>query len=81
MSWTTSAAIYFIIWWLTLFLVLPWGVKRHEDSGEGHDAGAPEKSKIMLKMGINTVLAFGVWLVVYFIDQYDLIAFRDFEGD
>ena len=28
MAWVTGAAIYFIIWWMTLFLVLPFGVRR-----------------------------------------------------
>ena len=26
MSLVTGLAIYFIIWWVTLFAVLPWGV-------------------------------------------------------
>lgn len=77
MSWITHASIYFIIWWLTLFMVLPFGVKHHEDKGEGHDAGAPDKSNILIKMGINTVVAFGVWLIVFIVDRMELITFRE----
>jgi hypothetical protein len=28
MALTTAAAIYFIIWWVVLFAVLPFGVRR-----------------------------------------------------
>lgn len=42
MKWTSAIAIYFIIWWLTLFVVLPFGVKNAAETGEtvedGHDA-------------------------------------------
>jgi predicted secreted protein len=27
MSLATAIAIYFIIWWVVLFAVLPWGVR------------------------------------------------------
>ena len=37
MSWTTAIAIYFMIWWVVLFAVLPWGVRTQEESdGGGH---------------------------------------------
>ena len=44
MSLPTSIAIYFIIWWMVLFAVLPWGVRsQHEDGAiaPGSDPGAP----------------------------------------
>ncbi|NJN06278.1 MAG: DUF1467 family protein [Rhodobacteraceae bacterium] len=25
MGWITGAAIYFVIWWTVIFMVLPWG--------------------------------------------------------
>ena len=33
MSLTTAIAIYFIIWWIVLFAVLPWGVRSQQESG------------------------------------------------
>jgi predicted secreted protein len=47
---STALAIYFVIWWITLFLTLPFGVRsQHEGGGvaEGTDPGAP----ILARMG------------------------------
>jgi len=75
MSLVTGMAIYFTIWWLTLFLVLPFGVKRDENVEKGNDPGAPVRHQIFLKLFINTVLAFIVWSIVYVIGAYDVIRF------
>ena len=60
MSWTTAAAIYFIIWWITLFAVLPWGIRSQAESGEvvpGSEPGAPAVPKLLAKLGWTTVVA------------------------
>ena len=44
MSITFGLAIYFILWWLVLFAILPLGVQSQLESGEvvpGTEAGAP----------------------------------------
>ncbi len=44
MSWTTALAIYFILWWVVLFAVLPWGVRSQAEDNDiapGTDPGAP----------------------------------------
>ena len=42
MNLATAAAVYFLIWWITLFAVLPFGVRaQHEDRVPGTDPGAP----------------------------------------
>ena len=41
---STMFAIYFVLWWVTLFLTLPFGVRsQHEDGvgAPGTDPGAP----------------------------------------
>ena len=53
----TALFIYFLIWWLTLFTVLPLGVKRHEEHGKGFDEGAPEKPNLGKKLLLNTVIS------------------------
>ena len=47
---STALAIYFVLWWVTLFVTLPFGVRsQHEDGGgpPGTDPGAP----ILTRMG------------------------------
>ena len=41
---STAFAIYFVIWWIVLFLTLPFGVRSQHEDGEGApgtDPGAP----------------------------------------
>ena len=41
---STAFAIYFVMWWVTLFLTLPFGVRSQHEDGEGApgtDPGAP----------------------------------------
>lgn len=63
MTLFTAIFIYLLIWWLTLFTVLPLGIRRHEESGKGFDAGAPAQPNLGKKLLLNTALA-GVILVV-----------------
>jgi predicted secreted protein len=81
MSTTTVIAIYFLIWWVTLFAVLPWGVRNQEESGEvalGTDPGAPAMHRMWRKLGWTTLIAtviFGILYVVYTqgLIPYDLL--------
>ena len=34
MTFTTALAAFFLIWWVTLFAVLPWGVRSQHEGGE-----------------------------------------------
>jgi predicted secreted protein len=78
MSIFTALAIYFVIWWIVLFAVLPWGVHSQHESGEmtpGTDPGAPVLTNIKQKLVWTTVVAtvvFAAWFVVYF---YRLVTF------
>jgi predicted secreted protein len=67
MGWTLGLAAYFVIWWISLFAVLPFGVKSQHETGEvvpGSEAGAPVKPMLLKKLIANTVLAAIVWLIV-----------------
>ena len=72
MSVTTAIAIYFILWWVVLFTVLPWGVRSQHESEEpmapGTDPGAPVRHRIgrtLVWTTIVTTAVFGaVWIVL-----------------
>ena len=59
MDLAAGLAIYFILWWLTLFAVLPWGIKSQTEAGSvvpGTDAGAPVRHRLMIKAGVTTFI-------------------------
>ena len=69
MSITTSIAIYFLIWWVVLFAVLPWGVRPQGAEGApGTDPGAPLVPRLGAKLLWTTAVAtlvFGAGALVY----------------
>lgn len=52
---------YILIWWITWFVVLPWGMQSTDSLGEGHDPGAPETPNFKRKIVITTLISFLVW--------------------
>jgi predicted secreted protein len=70
MSVTTAIAIYFIIWWVVLFAVLPWGVRSQAEHGEiepGTDPGAPAIPRLWAKLFWTTVVSGVVFAALYLI--------------
>ena len=69
MAVTTAIAIYFLIWWVVLFAVLPWGVRAQGEEGTpGTDPGAPLVPHLRAKLIWTTAIAslvFGACAVVY----------------
>jgi predicted secreted protein len=64
----TGFAIFFLIWWVVLFAVLPWGIhSQHEgqDMALGTDPGAPIKARIGWKLVWTTVVAVAIYAVCY----------------
>ncbi len=56
----TAAAIYFTIWWIVLFAVLPFGVRSQEEQGTvvpGTEPGAPHAPRLLLKALWTTVVS------------------------
>ncbi len=80
MSLATSIAIYFIIWWVVLFAVLPWGVRSQHEQGTitpGSDPGAPAIPNLKRKLVWTTSVAAVVFAIWHFVYTYRLIALDD----
>ena len=61
-------AIYFVIWWLCLFLVLPFGIRSQHETGEvspGTEAGAPHRPYLFRRAAATTLLAAIIFSGVY----------------
>ena len=60
MSLVSGIAIYFVIWWVSLLLVLPFGVRTQaeaEDQTLGTTASAPVKAMMVRRLLVTTVIA------------------------
>jgi predicted secreted protein len=72
-SISTSLAIYFVLWWVVLFLTLPFGVRSQHEDGDsagqvipGTDPGAPVLARMGGKLLWTTLIsavmfAIGMW--------------------
>jgi len=77
MNWLSGLVVYFLIWWVVLFAVLPWGVQREENPEPGHDPGAPVKTHLWIKLGATTAVSGLFWLVAYWLISSPYISFRN----
>ncbi len=76
MDLVLAIAVYVFIWWITLFAVLPFGVRTQEEAGEvvpGTPESAPAKQRMVRIFLINTVVATIVFAIVYVVISYGLI--------
>ncbi len=65
-----SLATFFVIWFVVLFAVLPFGVKSQQEAGDvvaGTDPGAPVAPRLLVKALWTTAIAVVVFaaLVVF----------------
>ena len=69
MSLISIAAIYFILWWVVLFVMLPFGVKTQEEDGEvtlGTVASAP-RGPHMLRAAIRTTIVSALIFAMFYV--------------
>ncbi len=63
-------AIYGIVWFLTLFMVLPFGVVSQEEAGDvvpGSARSAPVRPRMLRKILITTLVSAMFYLGVYWL--------------
>lgn len=70
MAYTISSAlaIYFVLWWVVLFVTLPFGVRsQHEDGAgaSGTDPGAPVLSGMRAKLVWTTLISAVIFAAGY----------------
>ena len=66
MSFLTLFAIFFIVWWVTLFAVLPIGVTHDaEDAPAGTAGSAPDRPRMGFKMLLTTVISILIVALFY----------------
>jgi predicted secreted protein len=78
MAISTAIAIYFLIWWIVLFAVLPWGVRAQGDEGApGTDPGAPAVPRLRAKLIWTTLIASAIFATCAVLYIYRLVTLDD----
>jgi predicted secreted protein len=60
MSIGSAIAVYFVIWWIVLFAVLPIGVRSQIEEGDvvpGSEPGAPARPDLLRKAIITSIVS------------------------
>jgi predicted secreted protein len=73
-------AIFFVVWWIILFAVLPFGVHSQSEAGEtvpGTPPGAPAKFAIKRVFLINTAVSFVIFCVIWAAIEFDWFGVGD----
>jgi predicted secreted protein len=81
MTLAFALALYFIIWWVVLFAMLPIGVRTSEEAGEKASPGtaesAPHMPNLLPKMVATTVVSSIIFAALYAVIVHRVIALDD----
>src|SRR5260370_23346702 len=79
MNWLTGMVVYILVWWVTLFAVLPLWVTPAEPGDPGHAAGAPQQPYLGRKLALTSAAAAVIWLGIYAVVSSPWLSFRGSE--
>ncbi len=83
MTFTTALAAFFLIWWVSLFAVLPWGIRSQHEDGEmtpGTDPGAPVNFRLGRKLLWTTAVALVIYGGGYLVYRQHLVTLSGLMG-
>ena len=69
-------ATYVVVWLISLFMVLPFGIKPQVDPVPGSPESAPEKPRLRRKALITTALATVIWLIIWIVVTTGVVDLR-----
>ena len=75
MNLVNSILIYILIWWVTLFAILPIGIRGQAEENNvvpGSEPGAPVKSHMKKKFVQTTIVSLVIFAITYVIITNDL---------
>jgi predicted secreted protein len=80
MSYVSAFAVYFVLWWIVLFAVLPFGLKTQDDEGEtilGTVSSAPRGPHILRAVLWTTVVSALIFGMMILSTRYFGLSFED----
>jgi predicted secreted protein len=76
MTWFAAGVVFVIVWWLVLFMVLPFGARPPDAVEPGTAPSAPARPRIGLKMVVTTVIAAALTVLIMWLIQSGLVQLR-----
>jgi predicted secreted protein len=76
MTWFATGITFVVVWWLVLFMVLPFGARPPDVVEPGMAPSAPERPRMGLKIAVTTVIAVALTALVLWLLQSGLIQLR-----
>ncbi len=73
-------AVYFIVWWVVLFAVLPFGVRSQAEANTvepGTDPGAPTRPLLLRKAIATSILAAVVTGILIYLAKSGIVRLED----
>jgi predicted secreted protein len=80
MNISALIVVFVMVWWVVLFMVLPWGIWREQVPLQGNDPGAPAKSNMKLKLIVTTLIAVTVTALYVYLFTHGHLAFLKVRG-
>ncbi len=83
MNLTGGIVLYAVLWFLTLFVLLPFGERSQAEAGHvvpGTPPGAPENPALKRKILWSTVIAAAIWGVIAWIILGGIVTRADMEA-
>ena len=76
MSWFSAGIVFVIVWWLVLFMVLPFGAAPPDEVEPGMASSAPERPRLALKFLVTTLIALAVTGLILWLIESGLVQLR-----
>jgi len=79
MTFPFGVAVYFVLWWVTLFAVLPFGFRSQLDAGAvvpGTPPSAPARPKLLRIVVTTTLVSTAIFVIAFAAFAYGLIDLR-----
>lgn len=83
MSIMSAIALYAVIWFMTMFLVLPFRMRTQGEAGDvtpGTPSSAPSDAQMLRKARLVTIIATAAFVVIAGIILSEVITFEMIEG-
>ena len=76
MDFVSGLVVYILLWWWVFLMSLPFGVRPPPEPEQGHATSAPAKPMLWRKMAASTLIAGGLFVLVYLVIDSGVISFQ-----